>query len=227
MAFVKVSLAEIEARLDRPFNMVEVAQIDDMAAYLYYCTGTVSWHRHLDEDELFLVWRGGMTVETSSGSALLGPWDLVVVPKGTLHRSGSGRRATVLLVQPRIFADRHNGDRHSRTEADGRLNRVSLSALARGLSPSSPVATIATVGQMTVTALWFRGERPAHAHARASEMLVVQSGVAEVQVNGDSLEMGQGELVVIPKSALHRLVSEGGAVALRFSHQGVDAPQGL
>jgi mannose-6-phosphate isomerase-like protein (cupin superfamily) len=205
--------------------MVQVGQIDDMAAYIYYCTGTISWHRHLDEDELFLVWRGAMTVETPAGPSLLGPWDLVVVPKGTIHRSGSGRRATVLLVQPRVFSDRQNGDRHWRTGDDLQLKRVSVSTVARSLTEASPVATVGNVGNMAATVTLCSAEEQIHAHARASEMLLVHSGKVTLSAEGEDVELVEGELAVVPRKVPHRVRSLRRATLLRFSNETAASPR--
>lgn len=50
--------------------------------------GEYRWHSHPDSDELFLVVAGELEIDFEGGSqARLMPWQCVVVPAGTVHRT--------------------------------------------------------------------------------------------------------------------------------------------
>lgn len=55
------------------------------------------WHRHPDSDELFLVAAGQLEIDFENGvRARLAPWQCLLVPAGTLHRTRAiGRTVTV------------------------------------------------------------------------------------------------------------------------------------
>ncbi len=55
------------------------------------------WHRHPDSDELFLVAAGQLEIDFENGvQARLAPWQCLLVPAGTLHRTRAiGRTVTV------------------------------------------------------------------------------------------------------------------------------------
>jgi mannose-6-phosphate isomerase-like protein (cupin superfamily) len=48
--------------------------------------GQFIWHRHQNEDELFLVLKGVLRLDFRDGSVTLNPGELFVVPRGMEHR---------------------------------------------------------------------------------------------------------------------------------------------
>src|SRR5258708_38928879 len=112
MALDVVKLAEAANKLDQPFRVVQLASVGDLALSVFVCQGQVNWHRHLDEDELFLVHEGVVAIDTERGRLTLPSEELVFVPKGVAHRSGSQLRSVVLLIRPMMLTNRRNGHRH-------------------------------------------------------------------------------------------------------------------
>lgn len=68
-----------------------------------------TWHAHDDQDEVFIVYRGQLTVETRSQRVELGPGDMVVVPRGTEHRTGSPETAEFVLLGTDVTSTREGG----------------------------------------------------------------------------------------------------------------------
>jgi len=62
--------------------------------------GTFPWHAHADADEVFLCWRGEFRIEFRDRVVTLGPGELLVVPRGTEHRTASDAEAEVLIFEP-------------------------------------------------------------------------------------------------------------------------------
>ena len=58
---------------------------------------TGPWHRHPDADELFLIVEGRLEIDLAGGPTLsLDPWQCVVVPADTVHRTrAKGRTVNV------------------------------------------------------------------------------------------------------------------------------------
>src|SRR5512145_2735941 len=83
---VKINLAEKLTRFDDHWNPRIIADLNDSHVKLVKVQGEFVWHRHADEDELFLVLRGALTIELRDGSMMLGPGEMVVIPKGVEHR---------------------------------------------------------------------------------------------------------------------------------------------
>jgi mannose-6-phosphate isomerase-like protein (cupin superfamily) len=70
-----------------------LSRINDSCLRLAVLSGEYPWHQHPRSDELFLVLEGNLEIELADGRTLrLGPWQSVVVPAGSVHRTrGIGR----------------------------------------------------------------------------------------------------------------------------------------
>ena len=62
--------------------------------------GEYRWHHHPHDDELFLVVEGRLEIDLADGRTLaLGPWESVVVPAATVHRTRAVGRTVNLTVE--------------------------------------------------------------------------------------------------------------------------------
>ncbi len=71
--------------------------------------GTFPWHTHADADEVFLCWRGTFRIEFRDRSVTLGPGEMLVVPRGTEHRTASDEEAEVLIFEPSAVVNTGDG----------------------------------------------------------------------------------------------------------------------
>ena len=71
--------------------------------------GTFPWHTHADADEVFLCWRGTFRIEFRDRSVTLGPGEMLVVPRGTEHRTASDGEAEVLIFEPSAVVNTGDG----------------------------------------------------------------------------------------------------------------------
>lgn len=62
--------------------------------------GEYRWHHHPGSDELFLVVEGRLEIDLTDGRTLaLAPWQAVVIPAGTVHRTRAVGRTVNLTVE--------------------------------------------------------------------------------------------------------------------------------
>ena len=73
---------------------------------------TLDFHVHEDSDELFMVLEGAFELELEDGLLPVAQGEMVIVPRGTLHRPVVGKLAKFLMV-----------------ELDGTLNKENSGAL--------------------------------------------------------------------------------------------------
>jgi mannose-6-phosphate isomerase-like protein (cupin superfamily) len=96
----KASLSEKFALIGEQWRPKVVAQLNGQELKLVKVQGTFPWHHHAAEDELFLVWRGSLTIEFRDHRVVLGPGEFVVVPRGVEHRTLAEAEAEVLVFEP-------------------------------------------------------------------------------------------------------------------------------
>jgi mannose-6-phosphate isomerase-like protein (cupin superfamily) len=79
-----------------------VARYNDNEVRLVKVEGEFTWHQHADTDELFLILDGELEMEFRDRTEVLGPGELIVIPRGTEHRPCARKgEVKLLLVDPR------------------------------------------------------------------------------------------------------------------------------
>lgn len=85
-----------------------VGRVNDQYVKLAKIHGTLTWHKHDAEDELFLVMKGRMRIEYQDGVVQLGEGDMHVVPRNTLHNPVAEEECWIALIE--TVTTRHTGD---------------------------------------------------------------------------------------------------------------------
>jgi mannose-6-phosphate isomerase-like protein (cupin superfamily) len=75
------SLDEKFAAIQEHWRPKVVAELNGQELKLAKFSGVFPWHHHENEDELFLVWRGEMTIEFRDRRVDLGAGQFCVVPR--------------------------------------------------------------------------------------------------------------------------------------------------
>ena len=78
-----------------------VAEMNDYQFKLVRLEGDFVWHDHHNTDETFIVLEGNLAIDFRDSSVKLKAGQMLVVPKGVLHRPRASSEAKVLLVEPK------------------------------------------------------------------------------------------------------------------------------
>jgi mannose-6-phosphate isomerase-like protein (cupin superfamily) len=93
-------LADIDNRLGEVFwSPIDVAHINDWVLRAAAIKGEYHWHSHQD-DELFLVYKGEIVIDTEKGPIVLKEGQGAVIPKGLSHKPRAENRAIILMIEP-------------------------------------------------------------------------------------------------------------------------------
>ena len=98
----------IAAALDELWSPRVVAELDDNYVKVAKVQGTLGWHAHADEDELFYVLAGQFRIEMETQTVDLGPGQMYVVPKGVRHNPVAEEECLIMLIERK--STRHTGD---------------------------------------------------------------------------------------------------------------------
>lgn len=74
-------------------------------------SGELVWHTHDNEDELFIVFKGQLTLQLRNGNVVLNAGEMYVVPKGTEHRPKATPDTHFMMIEPSSTA--HTGEMQS------------------------------------------------------------------------------------------------------------------
>jgi homogentisate 1,2-dioxygenase len=225
----KVSIAQQISRLTEPFTMVDLLEMDDLVLSIFLCQGTLAFHRHIDQDELFLVHSGEIILETDWGKVTLRQGELSVTPKGLGHRSSSLLRSLVLLLQPRLMANRRNGDRRLfALKGSGRLEKVSVPAMAHQISSTFAPVDLIDVDTFALYLMAVEGTGPWWLVEDQSNLIWCHDGQVTLESEFGLLSLYSHELALVPPGIPHRLSSLQRSVVfgLRRHAQPDLAPEG-
>jgi mannose-6-phosphate isomerase-like protein (cupin superfamily) len=89
------------ARVAEHWSPKVIAQVNDAYVKVAKVEGQLAWHKHDDEDELFWVMHGQLRIEYEHGRVVaLGPEDIHVVPRGTMHNPIAEEECWIVLIEP-------------------------------------------------------------------------------------------------------------------------------
>jgi mannose-6-phosphate isomerase-like protein (cupin superfamily) len=73
--------------------------------------GEFLWHHHEEEDELFLVIEGQLTIKFRDIDVVLNEGEFLIIPKGVEHMPVAEEEAHILLFEPK--ATLNTGDKET------------------------------------------------------------------------------------------------------------------
>jgi mannose-6-phosphate isomerase-like protein (cupin superfamily) len=117
MTVERVSIREKLDSFEETWTPKVVAELNGQFVKVLKCEGDYVWHHHDNEDEMFLVVSGKLTVHFRDGDVSLGEGEFVVVPRGVEHKPGAPGGAEVLLFEPASTRNTGNVDHDYTIEA--------------------------------------------------------------------------------------------------------------
>lgn len=96
----RIDLSEKLAGFEERWSPRIVAELNGQHVKLAKLEGEFVWHSHAEEDELFLVLKGQLTLELRDGAVVLGPGQMAVIPRGVEHRPVADGEVHVMLFEP-------------------------------------------------------------------------------------------------------------------------------
>jgi mannose-6-phosphate isomerase-like protein (cupin superfamily) len=103
----KVNLEAKFALFDELWAPRVVGELNGQLVKLAKVKGEFVWHRHEEEDEMFLVVRGALTMKLRDRTVELAEGEFFIVPRGVEHCPVAAEEAQILLFEPKSTA--HTG----------------------------------------------------------------------------------------------------------------------
>ena len=95
-----ISIAQKFGLFEEQWTPKIIAQLNGQDVKLAKIQCEFMWHAHAEQDELFHVIKGKMTLEFRDRSVEVGPGEIIVVPKGVEHRPVTQEEVWILLFEP-------------------------------------------------------------------------------------------------------------------------------
>lgn len=98
----KINLAEKLAQFKTHWDPHVVASYNDNDVMVVKFKGEFPFHSHSNTDDFFLVLDGTVTMDFEDHASVeFGPGEIVIVPKGVVHRPRAEEEVSVLLIEPK------------------------------------------------------------------------------------------------------------------------------
>src|SRR5215469_7847900 len=96
----KVNLSEKLALFSEQWQPKIVGELNGQHVKLAKLLGEFIWHRHDNEDELFLVVKGRFRMEFRDRHVWLEEGEILIVPRGVEHRPVAEEEVHILMFEP-------------------------------------------------------------------------------------------------------------------------------
>ena len=95
-----------------------IGKLNGQQILLAKIKGEFVFHKHDNEDELFIVFQGQLTLQLSNENIVLNPGEMYVVPKGVEHCPKALPDTHFLMVEPATTAHTGNTESNMTVAAD-------------------------------------------------------------------------------------------------------------
>ncbi|MBN2550297.1 MAG: cupin domain-containing protein [Anaerolineales bacterium] len=96
-----VNLTEKFGKISGYWQPKIVGELNDSYVKLAKLQGEFVWHQHENEDEMFLVVKGCLTMRLRDGDRLVSAGEFIIIPRGVEHCPFAPEEVQVLLLEPK------------------------------------------------------------------------------------------------------------------------------
>ncbi len=97
----KINLFEKFSKFTEHWEPRVIAEMNNYQFKLVRIKGDFIWHNHPDTDETFIVIQGKMKIQFKNSIVEIGEGEMIIVPKGVIHKPIAEDECLVMLVEPR------------------------------------------------------------------------------------------------------------------------------
>lgn len=117
----KINLAEKLTLFSDYWNPRVVGELNGQHVKLVKLKGDFVWHHHEQEDELFFVLKGKLTMEFRDRVEEINEGEMIIVPRNVEHRPAAREEVHLMLFEPASTVNTGN--------TEGELTRKHLSRI--------------------------------------------------------------------------------------------------
>lgn len=107
----KINIAEKFQLFSEHWTPKVIAESNGQLVKIAKGSGELVWHQHENEDELFIVFKGKLTLQLRTGDIELNAGEMYVVPKGVEHCPVAEPDTHFMMIEPATTA--HTGEDES------------------------------------------------------------------------------------------------------------------
>ena len=113
-----VNLKEKFGLFDEQWTPKIVGELNDSYVKLAKVQGEFVWHYHENEDELFYVVKGRLTIKLRERDLTIREGEFVVIPKGVEHMPLAEDEVWIMMLEPKTTSNTGNLENERTVEAE-------------------------------------------------------------------------------------------------------------
>ena len=96
----KINISQKLAQFNDYWNPRIIGELNKQHVKLAKIKGEFIWHKHEDEDEMFLVLKGTLKIEFRDRTETIQENEIIIVPKGVEHKPIAEEEVSIMLFEP-------------------------------------------------------------------------------------------------------------------------------
>ena len=96
----KINISQKLAQFKDHWNPRIIGELNQQHVKLAKLKGEFIWHKHDDEDEMFLVLKGTLKIEFRDRTETIQENEIIIVPKGVEHKPIAEQEVSIMLFEP-------------------------------------------------------------------------------------------------------------------------------
>lgn len=104
----KITLVEKFSLIRDYWNPRIAAELNDSYIKLVKVKGEFVWHHHDNEDEMFFVVKGNLTMKFRDRDIMVHGGEFIIVPKGVEHKPVAEEEVHLMLLEPKTTLNTGN-----------------------------------------------------------------------------------------------------------------------
>ena len=96
----KINISQKLAQFNDHWNPRIIEELNQQHVKLAKLKGEFIWHKHDDEDEMFLVLKGTLKIAFRDRTETINENEIIIVPKGIEHKPIAEQEVSIMLFEP-------------------------------------------------------------------------------------------------------------------------------
>ena len=96
----KINIQDKLSLFNDHWNPRIIGELNKQHVKLAKIKGEFIWHKHEDEDEMFLVLKGTLKIEFRDRTETIQENEIIIVPKGVEHKPIAEEEVSIMLFEP-------------------------------------------------------------------------------------------------------------------------------
>ena len=114
----KVNLSEKLASVSDYWSPKIIGELNNQHVKIAKLKGSFVWHHHENEDELFFVFKGALTIKLRDKDLLIREGEFAIIPRGVEHMPEAEEECWIMMLEPKTTSNTGNVTNERTVEAE-------------------------------------------------------------------------------------------------------------